>query len=108
MKIKRIHLGKLVSELVEEKGLTQAQFARDIGVQRQNVKKTVFEKESLDTNLVCAISEVLDCNLFDYFKSNNLDAIRQELKATVSIEMGAERQDRTFKFIFGDNKVELK
>lgn len=108
MRIKRIHLGKLIREKVKEKGLNDSEFGRLIGVRRQNVKKTVFEKESLDTNLLCVISEVLECNLFDYFISNIEDDIPKELKATITIEMGTEKQDKTFKFFFGNNKVELK
>ncbi len=108
MKINRVHLGKIIQEKVKEKGLKDAEFGRLIGVQRQNIKKTVFEKESLDTNTLCVISEVLDCNLFDYFKCNLDYDIPKEVKATVTIEMGTEKQDRTFRFMFGNNKVELK
>lgn len=51
---------------------------------------------------------MLDCNLFDYFKCNLDYDIPKEVKATVTIEMGTEKQDRTFRFMFGNNKVELK
>ena len=83
-----------------------AYFAKEIGMQRQNVKKMVFEKQSLDTNLLCIISEVLECNLFDYFKSNTNDD-RRELKATLTIEMGKEKKDKSFRFVFGDNNLEI-
>jgi len=68
MKIERINLGEVIRKKVEEKGFSQAEFARLIGVQRQNVVKTVFEKTGIDTNMLCVISEVLECNLFDYSK----------------------------------------
>lgn len=106
MKIERINLGEIIRQLVTDKHLSDAQFAKMIGLQRQNVKKTVFEKQSLDTNLLCRISEELDCNLFDYFKSNT-DYDRRELRATLTIEMGKEKKDKTFKFVFGDNNVEI-
>ena len=106
MKIDRVNLGELIKEKVAEKGFSQAEFARIIGMQRQNVVKTVFEKASLDTNLVCAISEALNCNLFDYFKSNETDD-RTELKATITIEMGKEKRDRTVRFVFGENDIKL-
>jgi len=106
MKIERINIGEIIREKVTEKGLSDAEFARSVGIARQNVKKTVFEKASLDTNLLCEISEVLECNLFDYFKSNNADD-KTELKATITIELGKEKKDRTLKFTFGDNNIKL-
>ena len=106
MKIKRINLGEVIRGKVDEKGLSQARFAEMIGMQRQNVRKTVFDKEGIDTNLLCVISEALDCNLFDYFKSNNDDYIT-DLKATLTIELGAEKQDKTYRFRFGENNIEI-
>ena len=106
MKIERINLGEIIREKVGEIGLSQAEFARRIGIARQNVVKTVFEKASLDTNLLCEISEVLDCNMFDYFKSNQADN-KTELKATITIEMGKEKKDRTVRFVFGENNIEI-
>lgn len=94
----------------KRRNLTQinAMFAKMIGMQRQNVKKMVFEKRSLDTELLCTISEVLECNIFDYFKSNTDDDTKKtELRATLSIEMGQEKQDKTIRFVFGDNDIEI-
>jgi transcriptional regulator with XRE-family HTH domain len=107
MKIERVNLGAIIKGLVEERGLNDAQFARMIGVQRQNVRKTIYDKQSLDTNLLCVISEVLDCNLFDYYKCNREDN-KTELKATLTVEMGKEKKDKVFRFVFGENNVEIK
>ena len=104
MKINRINLGETIRKKVEEKGMSQAEFARQIGMQRQNVVKLVFEKASLDTNLLASICEVLD--LFDYFSSNSDNTI-SELKATITIEMGKEKKDRTVRFIFGENDIKI-
>lgn len=106
MKIERINLGEIIKQKVEEKGISQAEFARNIGMQRQNVVKLVFEKASLDTNLLALISEVLNCNFFDYFSSNT-DDDRTELKATITIELGKEKKDRTVRFVFGENDIKL-
>lgn len=105
MNIKRINLGAIIRSLVTEKGLSDAKFAEKIGLKRQNIKKTVFDKHGLDTDLLCRISEVLECNLFNYFKSNQEDYT--ELKATLSIEMGAEKQNKVLHFVFGENHVDL-
>lgn len=107
MKIERVNLGGIIRSLVNDKGLSDAQFAKMIGQHRQNVKKTVFEKASLDTNLLCTISEALECNLFDYFKGN-IGSDKKEVKATISIEMGSEKQDKQFNFVFGDNSISIK
>ena len=106
MKINRINLGETIRKKVEEKGMSQAEFARQIGMQRQNVVKLVFDKASLDTNLLASICEVLDCNLFDYFSSNSDNTV-SELKATITIEMGKEKKDRTVRFIFGENDIKI-
>ena len=106
MKIDRINVGQLIREKVAEKGLTQAEFSRKIGMARQNVKRLVFDKPSIVTKLLCIISEVLECNIFDYYKSNVSDD-KTELKATITIELGKEKQDRTVKFVFGENNFEI-
>ncbi|MDY5632500.1 MAG: helix-turn-helix transcriptional regulator [Bacteroidaceae bacterium] len=107
MKIQRVNIGNEIFLRVKDKGLSQAQFADAIGLKRQNVKKTVFDKESVDTNLLCRISEVLDCNFFDYYKSNTDYDKQQELRATLTIELGKERKDKTFRFVFGENNIEI-
>ncbi len=89
MTIERQNIGKLIKEQVKEKGMSQAEFARLIGMARQNVAKLVFEKKSIDTDLLCKISEVLDCNFFDYYKSNYSDE-KMELKATITIKLSKE------------------
>ena len=104
MKIERVHLGKIIQEKMEERGLIKAQFAKLIGIKRQNIDKTVFEKESLDTNMLCKISEVLDCNFFYYFMIDKKNT-QTDIKATVTIEMVKEKKDKTFIFRFGENDV---
>lgn len=113
MKITRVNIGEVIKEKVVAKGLSKAVFAKSINIQRQNIDKTVFEKNSLDTELLCRISEVLECNLFDYFKSdmnsNKSDYIfPNELKATLTIEMGSKKSDKVFHLILGENDLEIK
>lgn len=112
MKINRINIGQEVRQKVAENGMSKAKFAELLGVARQNVEKTVFQKHSLDTDLLCNICEVLNHNFFDSYKSddlcNDLDyAHRKEIKATISVEVGAEKQERVLQFIFegGSTKI---
>lgn len=113
MEIKSVNIGELIRLRVEQLGLSKSEFAKRLNIARQNIEKTVFAKHSIDTDLLCAVSNVLDCNFFDYFKnsgevSNQIDYKPQVVKATISIEMGADKQDKQFRFVFGDNKVEIK
>ena len=84
--IKRVNIGKIIKEKVVAKGMTQAQFARLTGMQRQNVNKTVFDKSSIDSNLLCVISEILDCNFFKYYQSDKTDNTK-EPKKTITAEV---------------------
>jgi len=111
MKIIRSNLGEIIREKVEKRGMSKAEFAKNVGIARQNIEKTVFQKHSLDTDLLCRVSEVLDCNFFDYFKNddncNKNYNTTKELRATLTIEMGAEKQDKSFRFVFGENNIEI-
>lgn len=113
MKIQRVNIGAIIKEKVKEKGLNKSQFAELLNIKRQNIDKTVFEKHSLDTDLLCNISEILECNLFDYYLAiegcNNMDYKgKQEVKAMLTIEMGQEKQNKVFRFVFGENDIEIK
>lgn len=110
MKIQEIDLGGFILNLLQEKGISKGEFADRIGIKRQNANRDIFEKKSLDTNLVRRISEYLDYNLFTLFLDDNqYDYIKkQELKATLTIVMGKEKQDKSFHFVFGENNVEIK
>lgn len=110
MKLKNVNLGNEISRILAEKRISKAQFADSIGVKRQNVNRDILEKASLDSTLMCRISEVLGVNLFSLFIENNqFDYnVESKIKARIIIEMGAEKQEKTATFIFGQNKVELK
>ena len=109
MEIKKVNLGELIRKKVEESGLTQAKFAELIGLQRQNVKKTVFDKHGLDTDLLCVISEVLNCNFFNYFMPCNISNYNpNKAKVKISIEMGTEKREKTIELSFGENKVKVE
>lgn len=116
MKVITVNLGEIIRQKVEEARISKAQFAKALNIQRQNIEKTVFQKHSLDTDLLCAISNYLGCNLFNYFidADNTTDdrkvaySSRQVANVTVSIEMGAEKHDKQFTVLFGDNKLKLE
>ena len=67
MKINRLNIGEEVRRKVEESGLSKAKFAELLGIARQNIEKTVFQKHSLDTTLLCNNSEALECPDCDHY-----------------------------------------
>lgn len=98
MKIERVNIGAIIEQIVKERGIKDAEFARMIGQKRQNVKKAVYHKSSIDSNLLCVISEALDCNLFNYFRSKETDYTRVSGKITLTLGNDTEEQELNFKF----------
>lgn len=102
MRINRLNIGEEVRKKVDENGLSKAKFAELLGIARQNIEKTVFQKHSLDTDLLCNISEVLNCNFFNYYRPDNScnkkDYTEQkEIKATLSIDQVQQIIDLPYK-----------
>lgn len=57
------HIGKIILERVTELGMNKSEFARRINKSRQNVQD-IFQRESIDSNLLLNISRVLNYNFF--------------------------------------------
>jgi transcriptional regulator with XRE-family HTH domain len=53
-----IHIGKKIQFVFTQSGLTVSQFARLLGVQRTRIY-SIFESKTIDTDLLCKISDVL-------------------------------------------------
>jgi len=69
MNLKEIDIGKIIKEKFEEKRrtdktLNKAAFARRIGIDRSTVY-LLFEKKSIDTELLINISEVLEYDFIE-------------------------------------------
>jgi DNA-binding Xre family transcriptional regulator len=54
----------MIAKVMEERGMTKADFGRRIDTSRQNVS-LILKKEHLDTQLLWRICDVLDTDLFD-------------------------------------------
>ena len=59
-----IHIGKMIETELHNQGRSVTWFSRQIYVCRQNVYK-IFQKESLDTEVLWRISAVLGINFFE-------------------------------------------
>jgi hypothetical protein len=61
-----VHIGKIIKETLKSKNIDVADFAHQINYTRGNAYK-IFNKKSIDTDLLFKISKVLDENLFFHF-----------------------------------------
>ena len=107
MKIEGVHIGEIVRNFVKADKKSKADFAKSIGMQRQNVNRLVFEKRSLDTDLLRRISEELNHNFFQYFKSDedsNKKDYATHIKARLTLEVGEEIQEKEVSYLFKNVK----
>lgn len=65
----KVHIGKIISEAVKKKGLTNGQFAAKMGYHERNVFK-LYNKASIDTGVLARISKVVGQNLFLHYVSD--------------------------------------
>jgi plasmid maintenance system antidote protein VapI len=112
MEIERINIGELIKNELANRGISFSSFAKSIGVQRQNIEKTIFSKMSIDTEMLSLISERLDYNFFLLYKDlsecNKKDDTSNEIKevkAFVTLQIGKEKKEETFTFFFGKDKT---
>ena len=68
MKIERIHLGSEIKKVVGNERGNQSNFAKNIGIDRTNLKKQVFEKKSLDTEMIACI---LALSMLSFFTTSS-------------------------------------
>lgn len=109
MKAKDVNVGEAILRIHTEKGFTNKKLADFLGKKNQNVIRDVFEKKSLDTDVLCKLCDFYDYNFFQLFLEDNQNGLQPKtLKATVTVEMGEQKQDKTFTFHFGDNKVKIE
>lgn len=67
MEYKRVNIGLLMEQKMNELGLNKSEFAKKIGIPNQNVNR-LFEKQSIDTDKLVSICESLDIDFFDYYR----------------------------------------
>jgi len=61
-------IGERIKAIFDARQMKLKDFAEEIGVARQNIYR-IFEKDSIDTDLLIKISSVLEHNFFMYFES---------------------------------------
>lgn len=70
--MKDIHIGKEIHQIFISKGLTVTEFAKRINKSRENMYH-VFNRKSIDTDLLLKISEVLEYDFFTVYISNSAE-----------------------------------
>jgi plasmid maintenance system antidote protein VapI len=65
-----IHIGKIIKDTLKSKNIDVVDFAGKINYTRGNAYK-IFNKKSIDTDLLLKISKVLGENLFFYYISKD-------------------------------------
>lgn len=61
-----IQIGKIIEAELHRQERTVSWLARHLNCDRSNVYK-IFQKSSMDTQLLARISKLLDCNFFEYY-----------------------------------------
>ena len=89
MKTKDVNVGEAILQVHTEKGFTNKKLADFLGKKDQNVIRDIFERKSLDTDVLCKLCEFYDYNFFELFLEDNQKGLFQkDMKATVIIELG--------------------
>lgn len=68
MSIEKVDIGESIEQKLNELGISKSEFGRKIGIPQQNVNR-ILSKSSIDTDKLVAISEALDFNFFDCFRT---------------------------------------
>ena len=109
-----VHIGKIIKDALKSNKMDVTEFSKKINYTRGNAYK-IFNKASIDTDLLIKISKVLGSNLFFNFltddeiaeyknnkvKSSEVLNVLKDLKATI-IAMNEERKNE------GNGKLKRK
>lgn len=106
-----------IKSIRESKGYSQEEMAEKLAITQSSYAR--FERGATKTDLstVQQVASVFNLSLIDLLTypkkyidpdaQSVLPMGKQEVKATLTIEMGQEKKDQVFRFIFGDNDVKI-
>src|SRR6187397_1234563 len=66
-----IKIGELIKKTLSDRKMKLKDFADELGMARQNIYR-IFEKNSIETDLLIKISTVLNHNFFQYLDNQTL------------------------------------
>jgi DNA-binding Xre family transcriptional regulator len=109
MKTNDLNIGAEVLKIHKQKRVTNVELAEFLGIDRHNVKRDVFDKKSIDTDILRKLCEYYDYNFFSLFMEGNQNRLPQkDVKATVIIEMGEHKAEKQFTISVGDNRLKIE
>ena len=73
-----IHIGHLIHEQLRKDQRSVGWLAREIHCTRNNVYK-IFNKPSLDSDLILKISKVMNFNFFQYYTAEFLGGMKERI-----------------------------
>lgn len=73
-----LHIGHIIQDKVKEEQISVSQFARELHCNRTNVYD-IFERQSLDTNLLRRISVILNTDFFEILSNEMKDIDRYDV-----------------------------
>lgn len=88
-----IHIGKKIKEVLDKSPMSVVDFAKSINLTRNGAYK-VFEKETIDTGQLQAISKVLNHDFFAYYEGGTL-TFTKEIKLDYGFATKTEVADLT-------------
>ncbi len=98
----RIHIGHLIKEVFDEKGISVTEFARRINCARPNVY-SIFERYDIGVEQLIDISEALDHNFLDdvQLKSGLKSQLpTRQLNVQLNLEaLSSEKAERILNFV---------
>ena len=71
VKTMNIKIGDLIKKTLSDRKMKLKDFAEELGMARQNIYR-IFEKNSIETDLLIRISSVLNHNFFQYLDNQTL------------------------------------
>jgi hypothetical protein len=85
----KIHIGNKIKEVLDKTPISVVDFAKSINLTRNGAYK-IFEKETIDTGQLQAISKVLNHNFFSYYEQmflTNIKEIKSEYEYATKSEV---------------------
>ena len=80
-----IHIGQLIRQKQEEKGISISEFARNIHCDRSNIYN-IYSRNSIDIELLISISKALDFDFIsNYYLPHNTND-NKELSITIKVK----------------------
>ena len=83
MEYKRVNMGLLIEQKINEKRIKKSEFARMINMQSQNINRSILDRETIEIDKLVEISEALDFDFFQYY--HPIDYSRNETLAETKI-----------------------